>query len=196
MGCAVHPPGPGNGGGKAEVPGARPRAVDLAWRDVGLGVMLVAVAILLASLRWWPRRRDRGTLLGVLFGLNLLVGGGIATLLTAWVEARTGALQALAAWAWYAFLTWAATRSALPPDVPPAAPTGTLLFRCTLAGLACGPLVLLGLLAGFALMEELGALLFVLAFGAFVALVLGGAVGFLLGLVDVLAVRRLTRAAR
>lgn len=196
MGCAVHPPGPGRGGGKAEVPGARPRVVDLAWRDVGLGVMLVAVAILVASLRWWPRRRDRATLLGVLVGLNLLVAGAAATLLTTWVEVETPALPALAAWAWYCLLTVAATRAVLPRETSLDASGSTLLARCTFAGLACGPLVLVGILAPFALGADGGAMVLVLMYGGFIALVVGGIVGFVVGLADALAVQRLTRAAR
>lgn len=170
--------------------------VDLAWRDVGLGVMLLAVAVLLASLRWWPRRRDRATLQGVLAGLNLLVAGAAATLLATWTEIETGLVQALAAWAWYGFLTVAATRAVLPRDEG-AQPSGsTLLLRCTLAGFACGPLVLVGILAPFALGGDAGGVFIILMYGGLVAFVVGGAVGFVVGLADALAVRRLTRAAR
>lgn len=171
--------------------------MDLSWAAAGTLVAVVAFAVLLASLRWWPRRRDRATLLAVVASLNVAL---LAALLSAVFllldEPRSGALGVAAAAAFVAYLTWRATAYVLEP-VPLDAPgVGRIVPRALVAGLACGMLALVGLCVLLALHGEGEAIFFIVTYGAVVAAIVGGAAGLVLGLADALAVRLLTRAAR
>ena len=174
-------------------PSAHPGSVDLSF---GAGGALAALLSGLAAWRtfaWWRRRRDAATLVHAFAALNLaLLSGIVAVLLARWDDLRAHALVVLGTYAWTALLAWEATRFAARPGSPP----GAVVGRATLAGLLCGPLVLLGVGVALSVRDGIEALILLLVYGLLPAAVIGGAFGFVLGLVDALLLRRLTRGAR
>ena len=171
--------------------------MDASSAGAGLTLALLAALCCASALRWWRRRRDRGSLVALLTALHVaLVAGVVAAVLARFDDLRAHALVVGAAYAWLAFLAWRATLFVLPPDAPASSGGARVVVRATLAGAAGGLLLLLGLGVILAAAGEPGAPALLLLYGSLPSLLIGAAFGLPLGLLDAALLAALRRGAR